>query len=520
VPWHLHIAVRDTGIGIPVDRLARLFKSFSQVDASITRQYGGTGLGLAISKHLVELMGGKLWVESVPQKGSTFHFTLPLRAAPKTEVAEMPKTDQELAGLKVLVVDDNATNCRILTLQTKRWGMMPTSIQTATEALKALRTGQKFDLVILDMQMPAMDGLTLAAEIRRLPGGAGLPLVLLTSMGVRRDKPEIAALSFASCLTKPVKPSVLHEVLIRVVSGVKSTPAKVAGNPKLDPKLAQRLPLRVLLCDDNAVNQKVAQRLLQQMGYRADLAANGVEALAALDTQSYDLVFMDVLMPELGGLEATRIIRERQKQRSEFPNYKTPIIIVAMTANAMPGDREKCMSAGMDDYLAKPVRPEDVRGIVERWGPTAARGETQLKPATPGTDPASAAHSSPAAPVEDSPVDMARLLEFTDGTPENLRELVTLYLEQSSEQLEQLRAAVKAENAGEVRRLAHSCAGASGTCGVRALAALLRQLEHQAMAQNLADAKERVRQILAEFDKVRVFLEARIAIQSELASKQ
>jgi CheY-like chemotaxis protein len=231
-----------------------------------------------------------------------------------------------------------------------------------------------------------MDGLMLAGEIRKLPGSVSMPLVLLTSMGVRSDHPDFASASFASCLNKPIKPVQLQEALVRVLSGAKPAFRRTAPNAKLDPALASRLPLRVLLCDDNVINQKVALRLLQQMGYRADLAANGLEALAALEARPYDLIFMDVMMPEMGGLEATAAIRQRQKQRVQFPNYKSPMIIIAMTANAMQGDREKCLAAGMDDYLAKPVRPEDMRTIVERWGVRAMEidgGRSGMGPTTP-----------------------------------------------------------------------------------------------------------------------------------------
>jgi CheY-like chemotaxis protein len=338
-PWQLHFLVRDTGIGIPVDRLARLFRSFSQVDASTARQYGGTGLGLAISKSLVELMGGKLWVESVPQKGSTFHFTLPLEAAADAPPGPIGGREPQLADRRLLIVDDNATNRRILTLQTRKWGMIPRVAQSGTEALGWLRAGERFDLALLDMRMPDMDGLMLAGEIRKLAVGQALPLVLLTSVGVRSERPEFASACFAACLAKPIKPAQFQETLLRVMSGAKLPAPKAPVSPKLDVNLASRLPLRVLLCDDNVVNQKVALRLLQQMGYRADVAANGHEALAALDRQSYDLIFMDVMMPEMDGLEATRLIRERQKQPSQFPKYKSPMIIVAMTASAMQGDR-------------------------------------------------------------------------------------------------------------------------------------------------------------------------------------
>jgi CheY-like chemotaxis protein/nitrogen-specific signal transduction histidine kinase/HPt (histidine-containing phosphotransfer) domain-containing protein len=519
-PLHVHFSVADTGIGIPVDRLARLFKSFSQADASTTRQYGGTGLGLAISKRLVELMGGKMWVESVPQKGSTFHFTLSLEAPASSAAPVQEGPQPQLTDLRLLVVDDNPTNCRLLAVQTGKWGMHTRSTQSSSQALEWLRSGEHYDLAVLDMQMPGMDGLMLASEIRKLPGRDALPLILLTSMGVRTDHPDLSRNSFASCLTKPIKPAQLQQVLLRVISGAKPAAKRLPAHHKLDPTLAQRLPLRVLLCDDNAINQKVALRLLQQMGYRADLAANGIEALAALDRQPYDLVFMDVMMPEMGGLEASRLIRLRQKQKCEFPNYKSSIIIVAMTANAMQGDREKCLQAGMDDYIAKPVRLEDVRAIVERWGTiaTAAEAVTKIETVqktkavvpqnTPGTESAS-----------EAPVDMDRLLEFTDGSAENLRELATLYLDQTAQQMEQLETAIGAGGAAEVRRLAHSCAGASSTCGMRRLVPMLRELERQGVEGKLTTAAEICEEARLEFARIRTFLETYLAGHPGLVSK-
>ena len=523
-PWHLHFLVRDTGIGIPVDQLARLFKSFSQADASTTRHYGGTGLGLAISKRLVEIMGGRMWVESVPQKGSTFHFTLPLQAAAGTPPLTLEKPQPRLADLRLLIVDDNPTNCRILASQTRKWGMNPRDAQSGDKALEWLRAGERFDLAILDMQMPGMDGVSLAGEIRKLPGGSAMPLVLLTSVGARLDRPDIANASFASCLTKPIKPAQLHETLLRVMCGSKpAAPKASVASAKLDATLASRFPLRVLLCDDNTINQKVALRLLQQMGYRADLAANGLEALAALDRQPYDLIFMDVMMPEMGGLEATRLIRQRQKQASQFPNYQPSIIIIAMTASAMQGDREKCLAAGMDDYVAKPVRLEDVRTIVERWAAVAGKAKPAETTATATqTSPAAhtPAHPPPAAaPPEDAPVDMTRLLDFTDGDPENLRELVDLYLDQTGQQVEQLEAAVQANSAQEVRRLAHSCAGASATCGMRRLVPLLRELERQGFEGTLTDASRLSHQVSEEFERIRHFLKTYLADHFNLAGK-
>jgi CheY-like chemotaxis protein len=504
-PWHLHFAVRDTGIGIPVDRLARLFKSFSQADASTTRQYGGTGLGLAISKRLVELMGGKMWVESVPEKGSTFHFTVALPAAPEAHGVKLDCPQPKLADLKLLIVDDNATNCRILTLQTARWGMRSRGLQSAEEALSLLKSGEHFDLAIFDMQMPVMDGLMLAREVRKLPNGSTLPILLLTSMGVKTDHPDFASACIGTFLSKPVKPTQLQAGLIRLISGAKSAPVRTAPQHKLDPNLASRLPLRILLCDDNAVNQKVASRMLSQMGYRADMAMNGVQALDALNRKVYDLVFMDVQMPEMGGLEATREIRARQQARTDFPNYKSSIIVVAMTASAMMGDREKCLEAGMDDYIAKPVRLEDLRAIIERWGTIAAVSEP-VEQAPPVSAPDSTTESDP-----DWPVDMARLNEFTEGDENSFKELATLYLTQTAEQLEALEASVAKGTAAEVRRIAHSCAGASATCGMRFLVPVLRQMERESAEGNLTNAKALCSQSVKEFSRIRLFLQARMA---------
>ncbi len=505
--WNLQFSVRDTGIGIPVDRLSKLFRPFTQADASTSRHYGGTGLGLAISKRLVELMGGKMWVESVPEKGSTFHFTIPFDAAPET--APVNLKNPKLENLRLLVVDDNPTNCRVLTAQTKNWGMVPRVTQNPREALKWLEQGELFDLAILDMRMPEMTGIELATKMRMLRNGKVLPLLLLTSIGVRTDSPEFESIGFASCVTKPIKPAQLSEVLARVVSGVMQPPSSQTQIfSKLDPDLASRLPLRVLLCDDNAINQKVAQRLLQQMGYRADVAGNGVEALKAFEAQSYDLVFMDVQMPEMDGLEATRMIRQRQQQQNEFPNFKSPIVIVAMTASAMQGDKEKCIESGMDDYLAKPVRLEDMRSIIERWGKTAT-GEPVFAIAKNGEAEIPGKPSQVnGADNQEPPVDMERLLDFADGNLANLQELVDLYVKQTAGQLEQLEAAVVAQNASEVRRLAHSCAGASATCGMAKLVTYLRDMEKKGFEQKLAGTPELCAQAVKEFERIRDFLAA------------
>jgi CheY-like chemotaxis protein/HPt (histidine-containing phosphotransfer) domain-containing protein len=508
VVHELHFSVRDTGIGIHPSRLDRLFKSFSQADASTTRQYGGTGLGLAICKRLVEFMGGRMWVESTPQKGSTFNFTLPFHPAPAAAPAELQGPQPQLSDLRLLIVDDNPTNRRILTLQTSKWGMIPRTAQSGAQALEWMKQGENFDIAILDMQMPDMDGLMLAKEIRQLPGAASLPLVLLTSMGVRPDSPAFNGVAFASCLTKPIKPAQLQEVLVRVISGTKAKPSSRKPVPgKLDRSLATRLPFRTLLCDDNQINQKVAMRLLQQMGYQADIAGNGVECLAALDKTPYDLIFMDVQMPEMDGLEATRQIRERQQSKAHPAYHQRRISIVAMTANAMQGDREKCLAAGMDDYIAKPVRPDDVRMALERIASkvTASESANGADEATPealngsGSEP----EEAPLAP----PVDMERLLDFANGDPENLRELAELYIQQTSGQMDQLSTAVKTGAGADVRRLAHSCAGASSTCGMTVISPMLRELEQQGLEGLTPDSPALYRQVEQEFHRVREFLE-------------
>jgi CheY-like chemotaxis protein len=341
-------SVRDTGIGLSKEAIGRLFQKFSQADASTTRKYGGTGLGLAISKRLAELMGGTMSVESGgPGHGATFSFSIkvPVATLPAQGRREFIGAQPRLQGRRVLVVDDNTTNLRVLSLQMAKWGMTSRATLSALEALRWLDAGEAFDLAIVDMHMPEMDGVALARQIRERR--AALPLVLFSSLG-RREVGEDGAL-FNAFLGKPIKQSHLFDALVGLlVEDAAPRPAEVA-KPTLDPQMATRHPLRILLAEDNVVNQKLALRLLQQMGYRADLASNGIEAIESVQRQAYDVVLMDVQMPEMDGLEASRRICATM-QPGERPR------IVAMTANAMQGDREMCMDAGMDDYLTKPIR--------------------------------------------------------------------------------------------------------------------------------------------------------------------
>jgi CheY-like chemotaxis protein len=353
----LHLTVRDTGVGIPRDRHDRLFQSFTQVDASTTRRHGGTGLGLAISRRLVELMGGTMWVESEAGQGSTFHFTIAATPAPDLKPrAHRDTAPPQLRGKRVLIVDDNATNRRVLSLQARGWGMDPLESASPLEALERIRSGEAFDLAFLDLRMPEMDGMTLAAEIRKHRDADALPLVLVSSTGAHTAAPA----PFAASLSKPIKQSALFDVLSGIFAAWPPAPAAApAPAPALDPLMGVRQPLRVLLAEDNAVNQKVALRLLQQLGYRADVAANGLEAIDAVARQPYDVLLMDVQMPEMDGLEATRLICAR------WPRERRPWV-VAMTADAMQGDREKCLEAGMDDYVSKPIRVDELIAALAR----------------------------------------------------------------------------------------------------------------------------------------------------------
>jgi GAF domain-containing protein/CheY-like chemotaxis protein/tetratricopeptide (TPR) repeat protein len=347
----LTFSVRDTGIGLSAENMSRLFQSFSQADSSTTRKYGGTGLGLAISRRLSELMGGRMWAESEgPGRGATFLFTIrvPTAELPMTRQRDFVGVQAELQEKRVLVVDDNATNRRVLSLQTGKWGMTSRATESPLEALRWLDGGEAFDLAILDMHMPEMDGLALARQIRGRH--ATLPLVLFSSLG-RREAGDDDRL-FDAYLAKPIRQSQLFDALVGLLARDAAPKVEaVRGKSQLDPGLAARHPLRILLAEDNVVNQKLAMRLLQQMGYRADLASNGAEAIESVQRQTYDVVLMDVQMPEMDGLEASRQITARWRPQ-ERPR------IVAMTANAMQGDRDMCLAAGMDDYLTKPIRVE------------------------------------------------------------------------------------------------------------------------------------------------------------------
>ncbi|MFZ5496819.1 MAG: response regulator [Verrucomicrobiota bacterium] len=348
-PVGLHVSVRDTGIGIPPEAIGRLFQSFSQVDASTTRKYGGTGLGLAISKKLAELMGGRMWVESQTGVGSVFHFTVKLAALPGTARPDPQAARALLGGKSILLVDDNATSRMLLTDQVLRWGMQPQAVGSGGEALALLRSGRSFDVAAVDLFMPGTDGLALLREMQSLRPAAEMPLLLLSALGQR--VPEGIT---ATNVPRPLKPTVLFDTLAAALG----RPAAAAPAPVA----AVTVPvhdLRLLLAEDNAVNQKVAVSLLKTLGHQCDVAWNGLEVLAAVEKREYDIIFLDMQMPEMDGLEAARRLVEAK------PRSKTRPWMIALTANAMVGDREQCLSAGMDDYLTKPIKKAELLTALE-----------------------------------------------------------------------------------------------------------------------------------------------------------
>jgi signal transduction histidine kinase/DNA-binding response OmpR family regulator len=490
--YELTFSVRDTGIGIPPDRIERLFESFSQVDASTARKYGGTGLGLAISKRLTEMMGGAISVASRVDHGSEFRFTV---RAPSAEGTVPPRrelrgTQPTLDGKRVLVVDDNETNRRILAAYLDAWGMAVRMTGSPREARAWIQAGEPFDVGILDMHMPEMDGIALARAIREQRTAATLPLMLFTSLGRREAGAE--SVGFSAHLTKPIKPSQLFDALAGALAGQptrveKRTPSRL----ELDPEMAHRHPLRILLAEDNVVNQKVALRLLEQLGYRADVAANGLEAVAAIERQPYDLVFMDVQMPEMDGFEASREITRR------WPADRRPRI-VAMTANAMQGDRELCLAAGMDDYMSKPIRVEELVVALER---SSARESDPIRAgrAAGSVNQDRAAPDRPSSEVLDQ-VALHRL-RTTMGAG-FLDELLSTFVEDSQELVGTMRRALTEKDTDSFRRAAHSLKSNAASFGAMTLSTLAKDLEALARSGSLDGAASRVERLAGECERV------------------
>ncbi|MFS8969186.1 PAS domain S-box protein [Synechococcus sp. 'PEA 65AY6A-5F PE A'] len=480
----LRLSVRDTGIGIPKEAQAKLFQPFTQVDASTTRKYGGTGLGLAICKQLTELMGGKIFLESEEGRGSTFSVELTLERQPYVHQLSQPavRIPVDLQGKRLLVVDDNATNRKILRCQATAWGMVVEEAENAYQAMdklrQAVREGRPFPLAVLDMQMPEVDGETLGRWIKADPELSQTQLVMMTSLGLGEHSRRAAEIGFAAYLTKPVKQTRLQEALVMALGKSSGLATSLLG---MGPPLSQsapsasrpQQPLRILLAEDNPVNQKVALRQLQSLGYMADVVANGQEVLDLLQRVQYDLILMDCQMPVMDGYEATR--RLRQQERGS--GHRT--VVIAITANAMQEDRERCLQAGMDDYLSKPVLKEDLERVLNHWSqriaPSAAGAANG--PASPDPPSAEGANGN-SAPTLPYPIDAAYLDRVTGGDRQFQRELLQVFVQDCQNQLPHLRQAVTKGDPEELRKVAHRLKGASANVGANAFCQVARELEH------------------------------------------
>ena len=520
----LRFSIRDTGPGIPESGQSRLFTPFSQGDASSTRRRGGTGLGLAISKRLVELMHGQIGFESKAGLGSTFWFSARLshHTSPAAERSE-PSPPASLAGLRLLVVDDNATNRNLLHYILKAWGMPSDSASCAKEALALLhaesRMGARYDFVLVDMHMPETDGLDLARAIQADPSLAGTRVAMLSSALHSPDPETLRQAGILFCLAKPVKKSQLYDFLARAVSAptldrAEPSPSHVPVRSR--PTDFQILhPARLLVAEDNEINQRLLIRLLGKFGYTADVANNGLEVLAATERTRYDLILMDCQMPEMDGYEATRLLRERATPSRSNSASEARTIIVAVTANAMKGDRENCLQSGMDDYLSKPIDEAELRDILHRWlpnRPTAApktgsppRDLGQSSPADGGVHPqpetATALHPHP-------PVDIRRLEKVNFGDPKQIREIVAMYLTQATDLMAKLQTAIDAHSVADVESAAHKLVGSSANCGMTWVVPPLRALEQMSQSGQLAGAEALLAEAAEKLQATKQYLDS------------
>lgn len=484
----IHFSVKDTGIGIPPDRLNRLFKAFSQVDSSTTRKYGGTGLGLAICKKISELMGGRIWVESTPGIGSTFHFNIIAKAAPVRRKKISHRYIPSLQDRKILIVDDNATNRRILKIQCEHWSLKPVTVSSGKDALELIKKGEKFDLGILDLHMPEMNGFDLGKAIRKFYSRDQLPLIMLSSVGMPQSVSADQDI-FDIFLSKPIKQSQLFDSLIKALVEIQEESKPQQKTTEIDVNLSQKFPFRILLAEDNAINQKIALRILQKMGYKADLAANGLEVIDALKRQQYDLVFMDVQMPEMDGLEATAKILKL------WPNAEDRPKIVAMTANAMEGDRENCLASGMDDYISKPITILEVQNTILRW---AQKND----------------HFDAVKTVERENLIDWQIVESLneldadeEGKGSLLFELFQTLQKEFADSRQRLLEAERIENALDLQHVAHKMKGASANLGASSVAEICHQIETKGKNQDFSGIKL----LILELDKIMQITEQQFA---------
>jgi PAS domain S-box-containing protein len=480
----LQFSVRDTGIGIPAEKQQAIFDAFAQADTSITRHYGGTGLGLTISAQILALMSGRIWVESESGRGSTFYFTAQFERGPSAAARRTAPELSQLEGLRVLVVDDNATNRRILTQMLTNWRMQPVAADGGVAALALLEESaaqrMPFPLILLDSEMPGMDGFTLAERMRHMPGLDGVTIMMLSSGMRPRTAARCRELGVRACLTKPVKQSDLLDAILEVLTAAPHQPLRPRG---VSPAPAGLRRLRVLVAEDQRTNRALVSRILEKRGHTAFCVQDGIEALTALKEHSFDAVLMDVQMPRMDGLAATRAIRRNEKSAG------THLHVVAMTAHAMKGDRERCLKAGMDAYVGKPIRPEELLHALEQSAVPAA------PPAAQEIAPPAAPASAVAAP--DSPFDAAELMKRIGSDRKLLRRLVKMVSADSAETFAQLRHAVAHEDAKALFNFAHALKGTLATLAARRAADTAFQLEGMGRAAIFTGAVE----LLATLEK-------------------
>jgi PAS domain S-box-containing protein len=476
----LQFSVRDTGIGIEPHQQAAIFAPFVQADGSITRKYGGTGLGLAISMRLVEMMGGRMWLDSTPGQGSTFHFTARLALQTGSKQVAPASQPAALEGLPVLIVDDNATNRRILVEILSNWHMKPTALESGAAALvelqRAAAAGLPYPLVLLDAMMPQMDGFALAEQIKLRQELAGVTLLMLSSADRQTYAARSKELGITACLMKPVKQSELYDTIRRSLGAAQERQEK---RPAASSPTAVH-PLRVLLAEDNAVNQKLVVRLLEKQGHQVVVAENGYQALACLQQQAFDLILMDVQMPEMGGFEATAAIRNEEKTTGR----RVPII--AMTAHAMKGDRERCLEAGMDGYVSKPVQ---VRELYEAIGQVVSPGTPRALP--------------PQGEIRNGAVDWTAAVDKLGGDEELLKELAGVFLEEWPRWRADVGHALAGRDAVRLRRLAHTLKGSLGQFEASAAVATAQRLEETGKRGNLDEARDLWLSLEQEIEQLR-----------------
>ncbi len=493
----LRFCVRDTGIGIPEEKFGKLFQQFSQVDASTTRNYGGTGLGLAISKQLAEMMGGEVGVESVEGRGSQFWFTARFGLQAEAGGEQKPAC-ADLAGVRVLIVDDNDTNREILLVRLGSWGMRPEAVPDGPSALRslyrALDDGDPFRLAIVDMQMPGMDGESLGQAVRADEKLLNTSLIMLTSLGARGDAKRLEKIGFSGYATKPVR----HEDLKGVISQALAVGVEHGSNPIVTRHTARETlsdlasrRTRILLAEDNLTNQQVALGILKKFGLRADAVANGREVLHALETIPYDLVLMDVQMPEMDGLEATTIIREGAGAWREIP-------IIAMTAHAMQGYRDKCLQAGMNDYVSKPVSPHALAEVLEKWLPKDSAAVMRESGSKSPQVKESDAVSSPMI------WDRAAIIERLMGDEELVGAIIEGFIVDIPRHMEALRAHLEAGNAPGAEHQAHTIKGAAANVSGEALRVVALEMEKAARAGDLAGMKALLPALEAAFETLKL----------------